>query len=64
MYYTYQYFKQYRSNIFPNKSKQPQTEHERIQHLSYKLDMLLSGIGYDVEKRDLEQIFGKQSYLE
>ena len=46
------------------KLQQPQTEHDRIRELSYKLDMLLSGIGYDVAERDREQIFGKQSYLE
>lgn len=50
--------------MFPKYPKQPKTEHERIQQLSYKLDMLLSGIGYDIEKRDREQIFGKQSYLD
>lgn len=50
--------------MFPKYPKQPQTEHDRIRELSYKLDMLLSGIGYDVEERDREQIFGKQSYLE
>ena len=50
--------------MFPRKPRQPQTEHERICQLSYKLDMLLSGIGYDVTERDREQIFGRQSYLE